>query len=167
MLSPNPSPIPQRAWSQAGLSQPHPGQLPVLSLPQRASSREPKQLRSPGYKGSLPLPQPPHCSEEVFNAIYHTPQILSTSAYFQILTPEPLALLGIKAAMVKNSSATRETQETRAGSLVRKISWRRKWQPTYSILAWMPSKPLILCHPLLLLLSIFPRIRIFSNESAV
>ena len=31
----------------------------------------------------------------------------------------------------------------------------------------MPSNPLILCHPLLLLPSIFPSIRIFSNESAL
>ena len=29
----------------------------------------------------------------------------------------------------------------------------------------MPSNHLILCHPLLLLLSIFPSIRVFSNES--
>ena len=31
----------------------------------------------------------------------------------------------------------------------------------------MPSNHLILCHPLLLLPSIFPRIRVFPNESAV
>ena len=31
----------------------------------------------------------------------------------------------------------------------------------------MPSNHLILCHPLLLLPSIFPRIRVFSNESAL
>ena len=31
----------------------------------------------------------------------------------------------------------------------------------------MPSNHLIFCHPLLLLASIFPRIRIFSNESAL
>ena len=31
----------------------------------------------------------------------------------------------------------------------------------------MPSKHLILCHPLLLLPSIFPSIRVFSNESAL
>ena len=31
----------------------------------------------------------------------------------------------------------------------------------------MPSIHLILCHPLLLLPSIFPRIRVFSNESAL
>ena len=31
----------------------------------------------------------------------------------------------------------------------------------------MPSDHLILCHPLLLLLSIFPSIRVFSNESVL
>ena len=31
----------------------------------------------------------------------------------------------------------------------------------------MPSNPLILCRPLLLLPSIFPHIRVFSNESAL
>ena len=31
----------------------------------------------------------------------------------------------------------------------------------------MPSNYLILCHPLLLLLSIFPSIRVFSNESVL
>ena len=36
-----------------------------------------------------------------------------------------------------------------------------------SIKSLMPSNHLILCHPLLLLLSICPRIRVFSNESAL
>ena len=36
-----------------------------------------------------------------------------------------------------------------------------------SIESVMPSKHLILCHPLLLLPSIFPTIRVFSNESAL
>ena len=36
-----------------------------------------------------------------------------------------------------------------------------------SIESVMPSYHLILCHPLLLLPSIFPRIRVFSNESAL
>ena len=36
-----------------------------------------------------------------------------------------------------------------------------------SIVSVMPSNHLILCHPLLLLPSIFPSIRIFSNESAL
>ena len=36
-----------------------------------------------------------------------------------------------------------------------------------SIESVMPSDHLILCHPLFLLLSIFPSIRVFSNESAL
>ena len=36
-----------------------------------------------------------------------------------------------------------------------------------SIESVMPSNYLILCHPLLLLLSIFPSIRVFSKESAL
>src|SRR5574337_1201657 len=36
-----------------------------------------------------------------------------------------------------------------------------------SIVSGMPSKHLILCHPLLLLPSIFPSIGVFSNESAL
>ena len=36
-----------------------------------------------------------------------------------------------------------------------------------SIESVMPSNYLILCHPLLLLPSIFPSIRVFSNESAL
>ena len=36
-----------------------------------------------------------------------------------------------------------------------------------SIKLVMPSNHLILCHPLLLLLSIFPSIRVFSNESVL
>ena len=36
-----------------------------------------------------------------------------------------------------------------------------------SIVSVMPSNRLILCHPLLLLPSVFPSIRVFSNESAL
>ena len=36
-----------------------------------------------------------------------------------------------------------------------------------SIGSVMPSNHLILCHPLLLLPSVFPNIRVFSNESAL
>ena len=36
---------------------------------------------------------------------------------------------------------------------------------TQSIESVMPSNHLILCHPLFLLTSIFPNIRVFTNES--
>ena len=54
---------------------------------------------------------------------------------------------------------------TRQASLSITIYWSlQKVMSTESV---MPSDHLILCHPLLLLPSIFPSIRVFSNESAL
>ena len=49
------------------------------------------------------------------------------------------------------------------------LSITNSWSPTkpMSIESVTPSNHLILCHPLLLLPSIFPSIRVFSNESAL
>ena len=49
------------------------------------------------------------------------------------------------------------------------LSIINSWSPPkpMSIELVMPSNQLILCHPLLLLLLIFPSIRVFSNESAL
>ena len=43
----------------------------------------------------------------------------------------------------------------------------RSWPEIMSVESVMPSNHLILCHPLLHLLSIFPNIRVFSNESVL
>ena len=43
----------------------------------------------------------------------------------------------------------------------------QNWFKLISIESVMPCNHLILCHPLFLLTSIFPRIRIFSNELAL
>ena len=53
----------------------------------------------------------------------------------------------------------------RQASLSFAISW--SLLKIISIESVMPSNHLILCHPLLLLPSIFPSIRVFSNESAL
>ena len=49
------------------------------------------------------------------------------------------------------------------------LSITNSWSPpkAMSIESVMPSNQLILCRPLLLLPSIFPSIRVFSNESAL
>ena len=49
------------------------------------------------------------------------------------------------------------------------LSTTNSWNPPklMSIESVMPSNHLILCHPLLLLPSVFPSIRVFSNESAL
>ena len=53
----------------------------------------------------------------------------------------------------------------RQASLSFTVSW--SLLKFVSIESVMPSNHLILCHPLLFLLSIFPSIRVFSNESAL
>ena len=49
------------------------------------------------------------------------------------------------------------------------LSITNSWSPPkhMSIESVMPSNHLIICHPLLILPSIFPSIRVFSNESAL
>ena len=47
------------------------------------------------------------------------------------------------------------------------ISYSRSLVKLKSIELVMPSNHLILCHPLLILLSVFPRIRVFSNPSVL
>ena len=53
----------------------------------------------------------------------------------------------------------------------RQASWSitnsQSWFKLMSISSVMPSNHLILCHPLLLPLSIFPSIRVFTNESVL
>ena len=76
-------------------------------------------------------------------------------------TPNTLLLFSL---WVMSDSAVPRTA-TRQTFLSFPISWsllRRK--STQSV---MPSNHLILCHPLLLLPSIFPSIRVFSNLSAL
>ena len=49
------------------------------------------------------------------------------------------------------------------------LSLTTSWSlPNFMSIEWvMPSSHLILCHPLLLLPSVLPSIRVFSNESAL
>ena len=59
------------------------------------------------------------------------------------------------------------TPWTTAGQASLSINNTRSLSKLMSIESVMPSSHLILCRPLLLLPSIFPNIRVFSNESAL
>ena len=59
------------------------------------------------------------------------------------------------------------TPRTAARQASRSITNSRSLPKLMSIESLMPSSHLILCHPLLLLPSIFPSMRVFSNESAL
>ena len=61
-------------------------------------------------------------------------------------------------------SATPWTAASRASLSSTNSRSSLKLMPIESV---MPSNHLVLCHPLLLLFSIFPSIRVFSNESAL
>ena len=60
--------------------------------------------------------------------------------------------------------ATPRTAVPRASLPITSSRSSPKLMPIVSV---MPSNHLILCHPLLLLPSVFPSIRVFSNESAL
>ena len=67
-------------------------------------------------------------------------------------------------SVVSDSLQSHETAARQASLFI-----TNSWSPPkpMSIESVMPSSHLILCHPLLLLPSIFPSIRVFSNESAL
>ena len=60
-----------------------------------------------------------------------------------------------------------ETSWTAAHQASRSFTTSQSLLKLRSIKSLMPSNHLVLCHPLLLLLSIFPSIRVFSSESAL
>ena len=59
------------------------------------------------------------------------------------------------------------TPRTAAGQASLSITNSQSLLKLMSVNLVMPSNHLILCHPLLLLHSIFPSIRVFSNESTL
>ena len=62
---------------------------------------------------------------------------------------------------------SRETQRTASRQASLPFTNSQSLLKLLSIELVMPSNHLILCHPLLLLPSFFPSIRVFSNESAL
>ena len=76
--------------------------------------------------------------------MYHVPSVQSLSRVWLVVTPWTAALQA-------------SLSITKSWSLLKLMS----------IESVMPSNHLALCHPLLLLLSIFPSIRVFSNESVL
>ena len=70
-------------------------------------------------------------------------------------------------SVVSNPLGSHELQHARPDHLARVITNSQSPPNAMSIESVMSSNHLILCHPLLLLPSIFPSIRVFSNESAL
>ena len=94
-----------------------------------------------------------YCGENTFTSLYHT-----------IWTGINITFSSVQSLSRVHVSATPRTAAHQAS-----LSITNSWSlpRSMSIESVMPSNHLILCHPLLLLPSIFPRIRVFSNESAL
>ena len=73
----------------------------------------------------------------------------------------------ISFSLVARSCPTLATPWTAAHQASLSITNSQSPPKLMSIKSVMPSNHLILCHPLLLLPSIFPSTRVFSNESAL
>ena len=99
--------------------------------------------------------------------MFYTPQIYSSSYwkfYYFSNFPFPSLLSVVQSLNHVQIFVTQWTAECQASTSITKYWSLLK---LISIESVMPSKQLILCHSLLLLPSIFPSTRVFSNESVL
>ena len=96
-------------------------------------------------------------------------QIILHIGYYKIMPIVPCAVHGFSFSSVQLLSHVQlfVTPWTAACQASLAITNSRSLLKLMSIESVMPSNHLILCHPLLLLPSIFSSIRVFSNESAL
>ena len=113
---------------------------PSGDLPNRGT--EPASLTSPALAGGFLQLTPPGKLLERHSIQFSSVQLLSRVRLFAA----PCTAAGLVSLSITNS---------------------RSLPKPMSIESVMPSNNLILCHPLLLLPSIFRSIRVFSNESAL
>ena len=85
--------------------------------------------------------------------------------FLLISTPPPISIVVTIQSLTRVQLFETPWIAASRDSLFFSISW--SLLPLTSIEMVMPSNRLILCHPLLFLPSVFPNIRIFSNESAL
>ena len=91
--------------------------------------------------------------KQIFYFLDSTPSNISTDTFTSVQSLSHLWLFAITWTTARQAS----------------LSITNSWSSSkpMSIVSVMPSNHLILCRPLLLLPSIFPSIRVFSNESAL
>ena len=124
--------------------------LPWLPLGEGYSSRDPGHIKHPSIQGS--------------NLFFDGINIFS-SISFQLLENDHLSSL----SSVQFSSVVSNSVNPWTAACQASLSITNSWSllRLMSIESVMPSNHVILCCPLLLLPSIFPSIRVFSNESVL
>ena len=96
-----------------------------------------------------------------------TTLLLSATVYSHLLTKSVCGFLSFSSVQSLSHLWLFATPWTAARQAFLSITNSQSPPKPMSIVSVMPSNHLVLCHPLLLLPSIFPSIRVFSNESAV
>ena len=86
-----------------------------------------------------------------------------------LCTEESVNMPGVYLALISSGQFSRSVMTPWTAAHQASLSIANSWSlfKLMSIESMMPSSHLILCHPLLLLSSIFPSIRVLSNESAL
>ena len=94
---------------------------------------------------------------------------LISSCLFTCLffTPPPISTISVQSVLLLSRVQLFATPWTAALQASLSVTNSQSLHKLTSIESVMPSSHLILCHPLLLLPSILPNIRIFSNESVL
>ena len=100
-------------------------------------------------------------TQELDSGLLHYRQILYH------LSHQETPWISIKLSSVTQSCPTLWTLWTASHQASLSVTNSQSLLKLMSIESVMPSNHLILCHPLLLLPSIFPNIRVFSNELAL
>jgi len=88
-------------------------------------------------------------------------------SFFQKLCPAPFPPITVSSVQLLSRVWLFATPWTTAHQVSLCVTNSQSLLKLMSIESVMPFNHLILCHPLLLLPSIFPRIRVFSNESVL
>ena len=99
--------------------------------------------------------------------IFHSSQIHNINILVYHITSFPLASIYINSVQLLSHVRLFVTPRTAARQASLSITNSGSPPKHMSIESVMPSNHLILCRPLLFLPSIFPNIRVFSNESAL
>ena len=86
---------------------------------------------------------------------------------FELISPIPESKFFSSVQLSRSFVSDSATPQTAACEASLSITNSWSLPKLISIELVMPSNHLILCHPLLLLPSIFPSIRVFSSESAL
>ena len=106
-------------------------------------------------------------------SIFPRIRVFSNESVLRIRWPNYRSLAFLKSehfgALIQSLSHIQLSVTPRTAARQASLSITNSWSllKLTSTESVMPSNHLILCHPLLLLPSIFPRIRVFSNESVL